>query len=259
LKEIKMSTGFKGPIVHGTRATNEGYAYRTGMGMMSSAEFDIWHDDFHQYVFAATTANVGIINTPWGWQGAAIDTGGTALVTTAAAVGRNGVLALTDATLSEGVAVYSNKTFQLATGKRFFYETRIRTDDVTDNVIRFGLSSLTNLSTTVTVWDTTNDDLLTMGIADGAATTNLYSDTANAGITTTAGDATVLVVNTWHTLAIYYDGATAFAYVDGAQVAKTTTTIPTGIALAAFFGMMNGNGAGGNNLWVDYTRICSER
>lgn len=254
-----MSTGHKGTIVHSRRSTNAGYTYRTGMGMIPCAEFDIFHDDFHQFVVATDITNGPVINTPWGWQGAAINTGGTALVTTAAAVGRNGVLALTDATASEGVVIYSNKTYQLATGKKFFMEARVRTDDVTDNVIRMGLSSLTNVSTTVTVWDTTNDDLLTFGIADGAATTNLYTDTGNAGITTTAGDSTVLVVNTWHTLAIYFDGATAFGFVDGNQVAKTTTTIPTGIALAAFFGMMNGNGAGGNNLWVDYVRTVSER
>ncbi len=254
-----MPTGFKGPIVHGPQLNGADYRYRTGMGMMSSAEFDVWHDDFHQFVVATSITNGPVINTPWGWQGAAIDTGGTALVTTTAAVGRNGVLALTDATLSEGVAIYSNKTFQLATGKRFFYETRIRTDDVTDNIIQFGLSSQTAVTTPVTLWNTANDDVISFGIADGAATTVMYTDTADAGITTTAGDATVLVVNTWHTLAIYYDGATAFGFVDGTQVVKTTTTIPTAKALGAFFGMVNGNGAGGNNLWVDYTRIVSER
>lgn len=255
-----MSTGFAGTLVHAPTSTVEGYKYRARMGMMPSAEFDVWHDDFHQYIFPATTANVGVINTPWGWQGAAIDTAGTALVTTTAAVGRNGVLALTDATLSEGVAIYSNKTFQLATGKKFFYEMRCRTDDVTDNIIQFGLSSQTAISTPVTLWNTANDDVLSFGIADGAATTVMYTDTANAGITTTNGDATpLLVVNTWHTLAIYFDGATAFGYVDGTQVVKTAVTIPTGVALGAFFGMTNGNGAGGNNLWVDYTRIVSER
>ena len=254
-----MSTGHKGTIVHGRRSTNDGYTYRTKMGMIPCAEFDIFHDDFHQFVVGTSITNGPVINTPWGWQGAAIDTAGTALVTTAAAVGSNGVLALTDATLSEGVAIYSNKTYQLASGKRFFMEVRLRTDDVTDNIVQFGLSSLTSVSTPVTVWNTTNDDVLSFGIADGAATTTMYTDTANAGITPTAGDSTVLVVNTWHTLAIYFDGATAFGFVDGTQVVKTATTVPTGVALGAFFGMVNGNGAGGNNLWVDYVRTVSER
>lgn len=254
-----MSTGIKGTVLHAPSSTQEGYTYRSRMGMMPSAEFDVWHDDFHQFVVATSITNGPAINTPWGWQSAAIDTGGTALVTTTAAVGRNGVLALTDATLSEGVAIYSNKTFQLATDKRFFMEARVRTDDVTDNVIQFGLSSQTAVSTTVTLWNTANDDVLSFGIADGAGTTVMYTDTANAGITTTTGDSTVLVVNTWHTLAIYFDGARAFGFVDGNQVVSTATTIPTGVALGAFFGMMNGNGAGGNNLWVDYIRIVSER
>ena len=41
-----MSTGFKGPIVHAPRSTQEGYKYRAGMGMMSSAEFCVIHEDF---------------------------------------------------------------------------------------------------------------------------------------------------------------------------------------------------------------------
>lgn len=254
-----MSSAFKGTILHAPGSTQEGYAYRSRMGMMPSAEFDVWHDDFHQFVVATSITNGPVINTPWGWQGAAIDTAGTALVTTTAAVGRNGVLALTDATLSEGVAIYSNKTFQLATGKRFFMEMRARTDDVTDNVVQFGLSSQTAVSTPVTLWNTANDDVLSFGIADAAATTVMYTDTGNAGITTTAGNSTVLVVDTWHTLAIYFDGARAFGFVDGNQVVSTATTIPTGVALGAFFGIVNGNGAGGNNLWVDYVRIVSER
>lgn len=255
-----MGSGFKGPIVHSNCSNQEGYAYRNGFGMMPSAEFDVWHDDFHQFVVGTSITNGPVINTPWGWQGAAIDTGGTALVTTAAAVGRNGVLALTDATLSEGVAIYSNKTFQLASGKRFFYEIRLRTDDVTDNVVQFGLSSQTSITTPVTLWNTANDDVLSFGIPDAtASTTVMYTDTANAGITTTAGDSTVLVVNTWHTLAIYYDGATAHGYLDGARVVGSSTTLPVGVALGAFFGLVCGNGAGGNNLWVDYTRIVSER
>lgn len=256
-----MTTGVKGTLVHGQRSNQEGYAYRSRMGMMPSAEFDVFFDDFHQFVVATSITNGPVINTPWGWQGAAIDTGGTALINTTAAVGRNGVLALTDATLSEGVVVYSNKTFQLASDKRLFMEIRLRTDDVTDNVIQFGFSSQTAVSTTVTLWSTANDDVASFGIADGAATGVMYTDTGNAGITTTAATVTdkVLVVNTWHTLALYFDGSQLHGFIDGDKVVSTSTTVPTGVALGAFFGMMNGNGAGGNTVYVDYVRIVSER
>ena len=255
-----MTTGFKGPIVHGTRSNQEGYAYRNRMGMMPSAEFDVFHDDFHSFVVATAITNGPVANTPWGWQGAIIDSGATVAINTTAALGRNGVLTFADATAGEGAAIYTNKTFQLAAGKRAFIEVRVRTDDVTDSVIQFGLSAQTAVTDPEDLWDTSADDVLSFGIADGAATTVMYTDKTNAGITTTAGSSSVVLkADTWHTLAIYFDGARAYGYVDGELAVSTATTVPTGVALGAFFGALNGNGAGGNVFLLDYLRVVSER
>ena len=254
------TTGFTGPIVHGTASTADGYKYRTGMGMMPSAEFDVFHDDFHSFVVGTSITNGPAANTPWNWQNAIIDAGSTVAVNTTAALGRNGVLTIADATASEGASVYTTKSFQLASGKKFFMECRVRTDDVTDSIIQFGLSAVTASTDPEDLWDTSADDVISFGIADGAGTTVMYTDKTNAGITTTTGDSTLpMRVDTWHTLAIYFNGTTAFGFIDGNQTLQTAVTIPTGVALAAFFGALNGNGAGGNLFAFDYVRIVSER
>lgn len=256
-----MATGFRGPLTHGPETRSELYRYRVGMGMAPSAEFDVFHDDFHSFVVATAITNGPVANTPWGWDGAIIDTGATVAVNTTAALGRNGVLTIADASVSEGAAIYTTKSFQLASGKKFFMEIRFRTDDVTDSTVQFGLSAKTASTDPEDLWDTSADDVLSFGIADGSATTVMYTDKTNAGITTTAGSATYpLVADTWHTLAIYYDGAsTAFGYVDGELAVSTTTTVPTGVALAAFVGALNGNGGANNVFLLDYVRIVSER
>jgi hypothetical protein len=252
-------SGTKGPVVHNNASSAEGYVYRSGMGMMPCAEFDVFHDDFHSFVVATAITNGPVANVPWGWQSAIIDTGSTVAVNETAALGRNGVLTIADASVSEGAAVLSNKSFQLTAGKRFFMEARVRTDDVTDSVIQFGLSSATVVTDPEDLWDTSADNILSFGIADGAATTVMYTDKSNAGPTTTTGSAKPMVVNTWHTLAIAFDGRFARGYLDGEQTLVTEVTVPTGVALAAFFAALNGNGAANGVYLFDYIRIVSER
>ncbi len=243
-----MSVGFKGPVVHGTRATNEGYKYRTGMGMMPSAEFMVFHDDF---LLPFTT------NATTGWT-AIIDTGGTNITNLTTLIGANGVVAMNSDDASEGSALYGAKGFQLISGKRMFIECRVRCNDVTDNTFQFGLTALTDVTNPEDLWDTSAADVISFGIADGAATTVMYTDEGNQGISTATGTLS-LTVDTWHTLAIYYDGVTAFGFVDGQQSLKTATLVPEAVALAPFLGHLNGNGAGNNTSFVDYYRLVSER
>lgn len=244
-----MPTGFKGPIVHGPRSTQEGFSYRTGMGMMNSAEFAVFHDDFLDPV--AT-------NVPTGWSAAIIDTGATITANTTAAIGANGAITIADATASEGAAAHTAKVFQLTSGKKFFMEVRLRTDDVADSTIQFGLSAVTANTDPEDLWDTSADDVLSFGIADGSGATVMYTDKSNGGISTATGTVSI-TADAWHTLAIYFDGTTAFGYVNGNKSVSTTTRVPTGVALAAFVGALNGNGAGGNLFVFDYVRIVSER
>ncbi len=254
-----MSTGFKGPIVHGP---SNKYAYRAGLGMMPSAEFDVFHDDFHSFVVATAITNGPVANTPWGWQGAVIDSGATVAVNTTAAVGANGVLTFADATLSEGAAIYGTKSFQLTAGKKLFVEARIRTDDVTDNAIQFGLSDLTATTNPEDLWTTAAANLVTFGLGDGDSNPKMLVDAGDSGTSFQVQTVKTMLTNTWHTLAIYFDGVKVHGYLDGDLVitwGSASTTIPTGVALAPFVGHINGNGAGGNVVLVDYYRVVSER
>lgn len=243
-----MATGFKGPIVHGPRSTSEGYPYRTGMGMMPSAEFAVFHDDF-LLPFAS--------NTTTGWT-AIIDTGGTNITNLTAAIGANGAVAMNSDDVSEGSALYGAKSFQLTSGKKMVIECRVRCNDVTDNAFQFGLSDLTAVTNPEDLWTTAAANVVAFGILDGSAVTGVLCDAANAGTSVSAGTKS-MTVDTWHLLSIQFDGSKVNCYVDGDLSVSTSTTIPTGTALALFVGHLNGNGAGNNTSFVDYIRVLSER
>lgn len=248
-----MSTGFKGPIVHGPRSTAEGFKYRNGLGMMNCAEYVVMHDDFIGPVAA---------NVPNGWAAAIVDADGTTTTYATATTGANGVLTLASATASAGAAFYGAKSIQLLSGKKFFMEARFRTDDVTDNTIQFGLSDLTATTNPEDLWTTTAANLVTFGLGDGDSNPKMLVDASNSGTSFQTQTVKGCSVNTWHTLAIAFDGSQVMGFVDGDWVmtwASAASTIPTATALAPFFGHINGNGAGGNLVLVDYVRLVVER
>jgi hypothetical protein len=237
------------PSMYGSKM----YDYRVGLGLNSSMEHFCLFDDFDQAV---------VTNVPVGWTAAIIDTGATVVIDTTAALGANGVLQMSDATLSEGAAIYRPKGIQLTAAKKFFMEMRVRTDDVTDNVIQFGLTDLTAVVNPEDLWTTVAANLVTFGILDGSASLTMLSDKSNSGSTVQTATSAVMVANTWHVLGISYDGANLRGYIDGRQAlqwSSASTTIPTGVALAPFIGVLNGNGAGANVNYVDYLRIVSQR
>jgi hypothetical protein len=233
------------------------------MGMVPSAEFDVFHDDFHDFVVATGITNGPAANTPWGWQSAIIDSGATVAVLTTATVGANGVLAIADATLSEGAAVYGTKSIQLLTGKKFFMEARVRTSDVTDNTLLIGLSDLTAVTNPEDIWSTTADNFIAFGLGDGDSNPKMFCDKGNSGSAQQIQTVKSMLADTWHTLGLYWDGGFVHGFLDGERVitwaSATSTTVPTATALAPFFGALNGNGAGGNTNYFDYFRYSSER
>lgn len=249
---IKNGAGLLETTVFAPNVADKEYPYRTGLGMASSQEAVYYFDDFTQAV--AT-------NVPTGWTAAIIDTGGTITTNVTAALGAGGVLTVGDATASEGAAAYGSKSVQLTAGKKFFIEARLRTDDVTDNTIQFGITDLTAVTNPEDLWTTAAANLATFGITDGSANLAMLADKANSG-TSAQTSTTPLVADTWTILAIAYDGANLQGYKDGKLVmtwSSASTTIPTGTALAPFFGMINGNGAGGNLVLFDYIRYSVER
>ena len=239
------------------------YPYRAFTSMIPSAEYAVLFDDFlHTWIPTTAITNGAVANTPSPWQAAIIDSGATIAVNTTAAIGANGVLTIADATASEGAAVYGQKTIQLTAGKKLWMEARLRTDDVTDNAIQFGLSSVTASTNPEDLWTTTSTDLIAFGLLDGSAYPTMLADKSNAGTSAQAQTERIMLVDTWHTLAFFYDGVSLHGYVDGKRAltwSSAASTIPTGVALAPFFGALSGNGAGGNLNVFDYIRVVSER
>jgi len=243
---------------------NKDFEYRVGTGMFCSAEWSVFMDDFLlTWIPTTDITNGPVANTPSPWQGAIIDTGATVAVNTTANIGANGVLTIADATASEGAAVYGQKTVQLTTGKKFWMEVRLRTGDVTDNAIVFGLSDLTATTNPEDLWTTTAANVISFGLGDGDSNPKfLCVDAGNSGTSQQVQTEKGMSVDTWHVLAFYYDGAKLHGYVDGRWCitwSGAAATIPTGVALAPFFGAINGNGAGANVNVFDYVRWVSER
>lgn len=244
------AVGLGESVVFAPGSPQTGFAYRTGCGMVASAEFDVYHDDFNTLLTS---------NTPVGWS-SILETTGTWATSTSFG---NGVINGTHATASNGVAIYLPRVVQLAAGKKFFMEVRLRTDDVTDNQVAIGLFDQTSVAVADAPFTTTAANLISFGILDGAATTKMLCDKSNSGSTVETGTRS-LVANTWHVLGIGYDGIGAVrGYVDG-NLSQTwaqtfSTTVPLGVALSPFVAMDNGDGAGGANILVDYVRFSVQR
>ncbi len=236
------------------------YEYRNDSSMISSAEWLVSFDDFDKsWIPTTAITNGAVANTPAPWQAAIIDTGATLAVDTTATHG-TGVLIFDSDGATEGVAVYGQKSIQLTAGKRFWMEMRFKTEVADDSDVQFGLTAVTATTNPEDLWTTTATDLIAFGVLDGDATVTMLSDKSNSGTAAILGDRD-LVSAIWHTLGIYYDGTKLFGYVDG-RLALTWTgaaaTIPTGVALAPFFGFRNGSAATTEG-HIDYIRWALER
>lgn len=246
-----MSTGIVSPLKGSPRGLGSPYPYRGGMGMMSSAEFAVFHDE----MFGLVTSNV-----PSGWTAAIIDTGATLVTATTGASHGNGAVVIASDGTSEGVSAYLPKNLKLTAGKKFFMEVRVQTAIAAETDVQFGLSDLTATTNPEDLWTTTAANLIAFGTLAGSATTTMLSDKSNSGTAAQVGTK-VLADATWHTLAISYDGDKIRGFVDGKQSvlwSSANTTIPTATALAPFIGARTGATAG-NVTVFDYVRIVMER
>lgn len=241
------------------------YKYRIGTSMVPSAEYLVHFDDFDKAFIPGTAITNGeVAYTPTnGWQGAIIDTGGTVALITTATTGANGVLKFNSDDASEGSAIYGQKSLQLISGKKFWMECRMQTDDITDNNFLFGLTSLTATTNPEDLYSTTATDLISFGLGDGDSNPKMLSDKSNSGTSFQIQTVKGMSANTWHVLAIGWDGNKLRGYVDGKEAltwsGATSTTVPLAVALAPFISHVNGNGGGNNTCLVDYIRWVSER
>jgi hypothetical protein len=243
-------TSFSGPLKHSPKLETTGYAYRSGTGMMSSAEFLVLHDDFNIRIAS---------NVPLGYDAAIIDTGATIVMDTTAG-SATGVLLFDSDGADEGAAFYGPKAYQLTSGKKFWMEARVKPEVADDCDFQFGLCALTATTNPEDLWTTTQTDLITFGVLDGSATVKMLADKSNSGSTVETGTIS-LTSDTWATLAIYYDGVRLHGYVNGQRAitwAQAAATIPTGVGLSIFAGYRNGSSAN-NEGRIDYVRLVVER
>ena len=259
---MNNGAGFTESIVHAPRSNNSGYSYRSKMGMIHSAEFCVFFDDFLSFVVSTSITNGPPANTPWGWTGAVIDTGATlVLSTTAGSLGATGGALIASDGTSEGVAAYLPKGVQLTAVKRFFMEVRVQTSKAAETDVQFGLTDLTATTNPEDLWTTTAANVVAFGTLAGSAYPKMLSDKTNSGTSAQAQTAYALADTTWHILGIGYDGTNLSGYVDGHQAlvwGSAATTIPTGVALAPFIGARTGATAG-NVTTFDYVRYCIQR
>lgn len=235
-------SGFSTPLVHSPRSNQGPYPYRTGMGLIPSAEWNVFYDNFNTFIVSTAITNGPPANTPWGWTGAVIDTGATIVADSTVTHPGGGLLFDSDGT-TEGASIYLAKTQILLPTKRTLIEMRFKTEAADDTDVQFGLTDLTATTNPEDLWTTTAANLVAFGVLDGSAVTKLLCDKSNAGTAAVTGTIS-LVTNTWHTLGIFYNGAGRIsAYVDGQLSASTTTTVPESVLLAPFIGFRNGSTA----------------
>lgn len=232
-------------------AAGQLYRYRQGMGMIPSAEWQVFMEDF---------TSTWSTNVPLGWVGTVIDTGATVVADTT--VGYPTCALFDSDGTDEGACIYGTKYLQLTAEKRFFMECRFQTEVAADTTVQFGLSAVTATTNPEDIWTTTSTDLVTFGILTGSALTSMLCDYGNSGSTAEAG---VLSLSdaTWHTLAIYFDGYYIYGFVDGVFSQKwaqaAATTIPIGVVLAPFVGFLNGTTGAAQEGHCDYVRWVLER
>jgi len=230
------------------------------MGMMSSAEWVVFHDDF--------TGDVAS-NVPVGWDAAIIDIGCT--VTNASLAG-GAALFDSDAD-DEGAAIYMPKSVAL-NGKKFFMECRVKVEDASAMTFQMGLSALTAVTNPEDIWTTVADDYIALGTLDSAVAVLTYDKSDGGTVTETNSvdgvsttTAATLSDDTYVTLAISYNGASTLtdgslkAWVNGVHTASALTEaqVPDDVVLAPFIGMLAGHATTADVAHVDYVRWALER
>ena len=242
-----MQTGYAKAL--GNERFTDGF-YSSGMGGMwanypaLAALNDpfLMHDysnDFHDY-----TAADWIITT--------VETsGGNATEVLADEIG--GVLLVTndDGDNEEDEFQKNGEAYKLAAGKPLWFEAKIKISDATESDLIVGLC----------ITDTTAIAAVTDGVyflKDDDDTNIDYHCEKNS--TDTSGDTSVdIVAATYNRYGIHFDGAGTVSYwLDGVQVASSTTNIPDDEELCITFGLMNGTGAA-KTLSIDYIRCVQVR
>ena len=250
-----MATGFTEPLITSPRSTQQSFYYRSGMGMINNAEWIVFMEDFMQAEQATETIS-GFTSI--------IDAGAT--MVDGDEIG--GVIDLTSDAADEGIALHQNLGIQLS-GRKFFMEARVKITDADDGQIIIGLADLTAVTNPEDLWTTTPDFISFGNTVDGDATPVLKYDKNNGGPVTETPSGTTFdfTDNAFHTIAIWYNGATTasstgalIAFFDGVEATRAATLgqIPDDLPLAPFIGALLEDDAT-DIFTIDYFRYAIER
>lgn len=255
---MAKSTGISsGNLIQSPISRQAPYSYRSGMGIIPSAEWSIFMDDFYSLVTSNAPAGASVI----------IDTGATVTTSTNPSFSHNGVLDITSDGASEGATIFWPRAVRLGEGKKFFMEIRIASEDIEDTTVMFGLSSNSSVSNPEDYWTTASTDVITFGVLDGdAGFASMLCDKDNAGTSKEVSTTNALSSNTWHTLGLEVGGSAsnsnmyAKGFVDGQLVVtwSTETSIPDDVTMSPFVGALVGSTAS-DDIWIDYVRWAQER
>lgn len=213
---------------------------------MSTLNFSEFDTGFHRFFddFDKFTAADWTITTTEGGSGSA---------TEAIANADGGVLVVTndDAAPDHDFLQWAKETFTFETGKRLYFEARLKISDVTQSAFVAGLqvTDTSPLAVSDGIWFQSDD---------GDA--NLDFHVAASSVQTDAAAIATLVDDTYVKVAFYYDGSNAdLKYiVNGVVLGKVALTNAPSTELTVSFGIQNGEAAA-KVMSVDYIFVAKER
>lgn len=146
---------------------------------------------------------------------------------------------------------HTEEVWKLASGKRVWFETRVKVSDATQSDLFVGLS----------ITDTTVIDGVTDSVGfrkdDGDANIDVVSEKDSTETLTDSG--VDLADNTYVKLGFYWDGQDSVEFfVNRAKVATHTTNNPDDENLCVTLALQNGEAAA-KTMTVDYIYVCQER
>jgi len=147
----------------------------------------------------------------------------------------------------------NGESFQLASGKPLYFETKLYVNDIDTQDLFVGLSIT---DATIIAGGT---DMVGFRIPDGTSSQNLtcLTEKNSSETVTDSGIAVTASLATAKKLAFFFDGdGTVVFYIDDEQVASHTLTIPDDEALTPSLEIRNASAAA-STLYVDYV-LCSQ-
>lgn len=164
--------------------------------------------------------------------------------------GINGIASIEQLQITTG-------NFTMESGKKFWFETNVKTDNISDATMVVGLSVLTH-----DIDDATQ--CIQFMMVPGSGSTNFVTSYTPSGTATeaVASAITSMVTDTYQKLGFYYDGASTIKYyADSAYLGiAAITTMPTDtLSISAALISSTTGQAGDKALYIDYIYVAKER